>query len=267
MYHPPMKRPWLAALLAAPFALAAAPARAQDAPPEVPPPAPPVQPVQPAPYVQPVQPAPYAQPVQPVQPAPYAQPTPYFPPPPAPYWPPPRYVASAPEEPERRGPMNWYGWQTLIAVAPIDIVMFASLPRLGDTAGTATFAAAFVARNLAPAVVHLAHGRVATAFASIGLHAATTATGVAIGYGLGIALEAGCKGPTPCRNSDLQIPPGPGYGAIAGSISGTILTLFFAHRQRLTWTASAPAAPAGPTWAFAPYAAPKGAGLAAAGTF
>ena len=165
--------------------------------------------------------------------------------------------------------MNWYGWQTLIAVAPIDIVMFASLPRLGDTAGTATFAAAFVARNLAPAVVHLAHGRVATAFGSIGLHAATTATGVAIGYGLGIALEAGCKkGPTPSATATSGIAPGPGYGAIAGSISGTILNVvFFAHRQRLTWTASAPAAPAGPTWAFAPYAAPKGAGLAAAGTF
>jgi hypothetical protein len=268
-----MKRsPWLAALLAAPVALAAGAARAQDPPPDVPP-LPPVQPVQPAQPAQPIQPAPYVQPVQPVQPAPYAQPAyaqpaPYFAPPPTPYWPPRGYVANAPEEDEHRGPANWYGWQTLVTIAPLDIMMFAGLSQIGNTGGAGTFAAAFAGRNLAPAFVHLAHGRVATAFGSVGLHIATTATGFAIGYGLGIAAQGTCKAPSPCGHEITEVPGGAYYGAIAGSMSGTVLdVVFFAYRQRLSWTAKAPAAPAGPAWAFAPYATPKGAGVAAAGMF
>ena len=236
---PPMKRslpaPWLAAPLAVAAVLVAAPARAQ-----------------------------YPQPVQPAPPwPPYAQPLP--PPPPSQYvavWPPPAY-AQPTSDVERRGPLTWYGWQTLLAVAPFDIAMFAGLARFGDKAGVDAFVTGFVGRNLAPAVVHMAHGRVGTGFASIGLHAATTATGVAIGYGIGIALESKCHAPDPCTNHFLGIPPGPDYGAIVGSMVGTVLNVvFFAHRQRLSWTASA-----APAWGVAPYAAPKGGGVAAAGWF
>jgi hypothetical protein len=141
--------------------------------------------------------------------------------------------------------------------------MFAGAGTLSSQGGFDAFVTGFVGRNLVPAVVHMAHGRVGTGFASIGLHAATTATGVAIGYGIGIGLESKCHAPSPCTNSFLGIPPGPNYGAIAGSMVGTVLdVVFFAHRQKLSWTASA-----APAWGAAPYVAPKGGGVAAAGSF
>jgi hypothetical protein len=121
-----------------------------------------------------------------------------------------------------------------------------------------------VGRNLAPAVVHLAHRRWSTAFGSVGLHLAMTGTGVAIGYAFGIALQPPCDPTMPCK-TNAAVPLGPGYGAIVGSMSATVLdSVFFAYRQRLSWTAAAP--PPGRTWAFAPYVAPHGAGIAAAGT-
>jgi hypothetical protein len=255
-----MLRSPLAALLALSVVIAARGAHAQDAPP-LPQPEPPVAPALPA------------QPVPVVQPAPYPAPAPppYFAPPPSPYVQPPTYVlppghyAYAPDE-ERHGPMNWYGWQTLIAVAPFDVAMFISLAHLSEPGGMGTFVAAFAGRNLAPAVVHLAHGKVATAFGSVGLHIASTATGLAIGYGLGIASQSSCK--VLCGAQTHEVPAGAGIGAVVGSISGTAFdVVFFAHRQRLVWTASAPPPPERPAWGFAPYAAPGGAGLAAAGIF
>ena len=160
--------------------------------------------------------------------------------------------------------MNWYGWQTLIAVAPFDILMFAGLPQIGNTGGTAAFAMGFVGRTLAPAVVHMAHGRVGTGFGSIGLHLATTATGFAIGYGIGIAAQGTCKAPSPCGHEQTVVPNGAYDGAIAGSMTGTVLdVIFFAYRQRLTWTADAPVAPTKSAWAITPYAAPGGGGLGA----
>src|SRR6185437_3968534 len=180
--------PWLALTLTAAALLAAAPARAQAPAPAYPQSAPPWPP-------------PYAQPV---------------PPPPTAYvavWPPPAYAQPASSDTGRRGPLTWYGWQTLLAVAPFDIAMFAGLGNFSSQGGKDAFFTGFVGRNLAPSVVHMAHGRVGTGFASIGLHAATTATGIAIGYGIGIALEAKCAAPMPCTNHFLGIPPGPDYGA------------------------------------------------------
>jgi hypothetical protein len=190
---------------------------------------------------------------------------PYSPPPwyapPAPYTSPPPTQYARPE-PERRhtAPGNWYGWQTLIAVAPFDIAMFASLSRFSTPAGTDTFAVAFTARNLVPAVVHLAHGRAGRAFGSVGLQAATTATGLVIGYAFGIALEAPCLAPDPCRNNFRGFPPGPDVGAIVGSMAGTVLdVVFFAHRTRLTWTVARNE----PSWTVAPFATQRSVGLAA----
>ncbi len=177
--------------------------------------------------------------------------------------PPPAYAQPAPDA-AKRGPLTWYGWQTLLAVAPFDIAMFGGLATFSSQGGFDAFVTGFVGRNLAPAIVHMAHGRVGTGFASIGLHAATTATGIAIGYAIGIAVESkACHAPDPCTNHFLGIPPGPDYGAIAGSMVGTVLdVVFFAHRQKLSWTASA-----SPAWGAAPYATPNGGGVAAAGWF
>jgi hypothetical protein len=175
---------------------------------------------------------------------------------------------AVPPAPDRAPSANWYGWQTLIAIAPFDIAMFAGLARFGDTGGTAAFATGFIGRSLAPGIVHMAHGRVGTGFGSVGLHLATTATGFAVGYGIGIAVENSCMQRTGCNNGFRDIPAGTIYGAVAGSMVGTVLdVVFFAHRQRLSWTAQAPAAPSAPVWALAPYAAPKTAGLAAGGLF
>jgi len=149
------RRPWIAALLALSVVLAAERARAQDAPPP-PEPAPP--PAQTAPVVEP---APPAQPVPVVQPGPFIAPVgpaPYLQP--APYWPPQgyAYVPPAPDT-ERRGPMNWYGWQTLLAVAPFDITMFTSLAYLGQPGGNAAFAAYNLREPLQPVRFLLALGR------------------------------------------------------------------------------------------------------------
>jgi hypothetical protein len=151
--------------------------------------------------------------------------------------------------------------------------MFAGLATYGQTAGTAAFVTGFAGRNLAPAVVHLAHRRFGTAFGSVGLHAGMAATGLAIAYGIAIGLEPPCDPRHPCGNHFQSVPQGVGYGAIAGSMVGTALDMiFFAYRQRLSWTASAPEAPAPKVaWAVAPYAAPTAsgatAGLAAGGAF
>ena len=238
--------PWIVVLLAAPALLAPRLARADE------PPALPIwQPAQPLP-AQPFPAQPF--PAQPLPPPPYAPPA---------HW--------SPPDQEHSRPANWYGWQTLVAVAPFDIAMYSGVPQLGNNAASnAAFAVGFAGRNLAPAVVHMAHGRVGTAFASIGLHAAATATGVAVGYGIGLALQGACPPRSPCRNGFRDLPPGPLYGAIAGSTSGTVLdTVFFTYRQKLTWTASAPVTTRRTmtAWAIAPYVAPSSGGIAAAGTF
>jgi len=168
---------------------------------------------------------------------------------------------------QAHGPANWYGWQTLIAVAPFDIAMFVGLARSGTSGATEAVDVGFVGRTLAPAVVHMAHQRWSTAFGSMGLHAATTGTGLAIGFAIGLALQGDCPPRDPCRNHFRDLPLGPGYGAIAGSMTGTVLdTIFFTYRQRLTWTASAPVEPARRAWAIAPYATRGGVGIAAGGT-
>jgi hypothetical protein len=251
-------RPLLAALLAAPLALAATSARAQD------PPAPPL-PAQPLP-AQPLPEQALPVPLPPPAPFPgtpvYPQAEPYLAPPPY-YAPPIAPVPAAPDH-EYVPPGSWYGWQTLIAVAPLDIAMFAGLAHISDPKGEGVFAAAFTARNLAPGIVHMAHGRVGTGFGSVGLHAAATATGVAIGYAFGLALQGACPPTSPCRNGFRDLPVGPGYGAIAGSMVGTVLdVVFFAHRTKLSWTAARP----GPSWAMAPFAGRNTAGLSAGGMF
>jgi hypothetical protein len=166
-------------------------------------------------------------------------------------------------------PPNWYGWQTLLAVFPFDVAMVVGLARNGATGGTEALTTGLIGRSVAPAIVHLAHGRPGTAFGSIGLHAGMTAAGMAIGYGLGIALENhNCPPIDPCRNSFVGIPNGPIPGAVAGSMSATILdVVFFGYRQKLSWTASAPQPPVKTAWTMTPFAAPSGAGMAAAGTF
>jgi hypothetical protein len=241
-----MMRPLLAALLALPVALAAAPARAQVVPgPDAPLPstAQPLPPEQPAPP-----PAPYA------APAPYAQPSWYGPPPAQAAW---------VEPDEHHAPANWYGWQTLVATAPFDIAMFAGLARYATQSGSEAFAVAFTARNLVPAVVHFAHGKAGRGFGSIGLMAAASATGVAIGFAIGLATQSPCPPLNPCRNNDRPIPPAAGYGAIAGSMAGTVLdTVFFGYRQRLSWTA----AKSEPSWTVAPFATSRTAGLSAGWT-
>jgi hypothetical protein len=270
-----------AILVAAPAVLAPMLANAQDTqPPDT---SPPSQPI-PQPYPQqqqfPGQPLPQqqpfpGQPLGPYTPPPYAAP-PYAAPP---YGSPP-YEAPPSEAPrEARTPDrevvpagNWYGWQTLIAVVPFDIAMFAGLATYGQGAGTGAFIAGFAGRNLAPAVVHMAHGKFGTAFGSVGLHAATSASGLAIAYGIAIALQPPCQPRTPCKDDSL--PSGIGYGPVVGSMIGTVLdVVFFAHRQRLSWTASTPPPADAPkvAWSVAPYAAPtphgSAAGLAATGAF
>jgi hypothetical protein len=116
-------------------------------------------------------------------------------------------------------------------------------------------------RGLVPAVVHWAHGRIAIGFGSIGLHLATMGVGAAIGYAVGVATQGTCSHMVLCDS----IPIGPGPGVVAGSMVGTVLdVVFFAHRQKLSWTAEAEPAP---SWTVTPYAASKTAGLAAAGAF
>jgi hypothetical protein len=174
---------------------------------------------------------------------------------------------------------NWYGWQTLIAIAPFDITMFVGLAKQGTEAGTAAFWTGFIGRGLAPAVVHMAHQKWGKAFGSIGLNVGMSAAGLAIAYGIGIATTPACPPLAPCRNGFVNIPSGIVYGAVVGSMSATILdVVFFTYREKLSWTASAqPPARGGAKgsqigWAFAPYVAPEQrgghqGGLAATGIF
>jgi hypothetical protein len=151
-------------------------------------------------------------------------------------------------------------------VAPFDIAMFVGLGRGDASGGTAAFTTGFVGRNLAPAVVHGFHGRGGASFASVGLHAAAIGTGVVIGYAVAVAMDKPCAPTDPCaKNLHDSIPPGPGYGAIAGSMAGTVLdVIFLSHRTPQSWTASAKLEP---TWGVTPYAAQHGFGVAAGGTF
>ena len=242
-------RSLLATVLALPVAFAAVPARAQDAPL---PTAPLSSPQSAPPSSPPPQPLPW-----------YAQPAPYYPP--APYYQPPSYappvqsVQPAPDR-EHAAPGDWYGWQTLIAVAPFDIAMFAGLAHLSTSAGVDTFAVAFTARNLVPATVHFAHGATGRGFASVGLQAASTATGLALGYALGLAAQGPCTRLVACHE---DVPPGPLPGAVVGSMVGTVLdVVFFAHRSRLSWTA----AQNEPSWTMAPFATQRSVGMAAGWT-
>jgi hypothetical protein len=232
-------RPLLAALLALPLALSSVPARAQEVPgPDAPLP-PSAQPLPP-----PVQPAPPSSPPPPAPPPPYEAPQ----------------AAWIPPDQERTPPSNWYGWQTLVASVPIDIAMFVGLAHYADPSGANAFAVAFAARNLVPAVVHFSHGRPSRGFGSVGLMAASAATGVAIGYAVGLAAQSTCGPGAQCRNGFRSIPPAAGYGGIAGSMAGTLLdVVFFAHRQRLTWTA----AKNEPSWNLSPQVTPRSAGLVA----
>ncbi len=162
---------------------------------------------------------PSAQPLAPVQPEPPAvEPAPSVMPPYAPVWrgPPPAQVAWTPPDAEHTPPGNWYGWQTLIAVAPVDIAMFVGLAHFSDPSGAQVFATAFAARNLVPAVVHFAHQRVGRGFASIGLQAASTGVGVATGFAFGLALQAQCPPLDPCRNNFRGIPPARATGPSPG---------------------------------------------------
>ncbi len=138
--------------------------------------------------------------------------------------------------------------------------MFAALATYSSQAGSQAFAVAFTGRNLVPAVVHFAHGRVGRGFGSIGLMAASAATGVAVGYAFGLAFQSACPPLDPCRNGERPIPPAAGYGAIVGSMAGTALdAIFFGYRQRLSWTAARNE----PSWTVAPFAMPHTGGLSA----
>lgn len=215
-------------------------------------------------YPPPAAPPVYPPPVPPGYAPPGYAPPGYAPPgyaPPA--YAPPAYAPRAPEQPPP-APSLWYGWQTLLAVAPLDIAMFVGAARFGQSGGTESFVTGFVARNFAPAVVHLFHRRPGLAFGSVGLHAASTATGVAVGYAIGIALQGACTPTDPCRNGFRGVPPGPEYGAIAGSMVGTLLdVIFLAHRPRSTVESQQ----IGSTFVVAPFAAPTAGGLAASGVF
>jgi hypothetical protein len=161
----------------------------------------------------------------------------------------------------------WYGWQTLIAVAPFDVTMFVGLAKWDESYGHATTITGFVGRNLVPAAVHMFHRRPGVGFGSIGLHAAASATGVAIAYAIGIGIQESCKPLDPCRNSFRGVPPGVGYGAVAGSMVGTILdVVFLAHRSRANFGVTGSAATE-PTVALAPYATQSSLGVAAGGMF
>lgn len=169
-----------------------------------------------------------------------------------------------PADTRERATDVWYGWQTLLAVVPFDIAMFVGLAQRDAPYGTGLFTAGFVGRNLAPAVVHLAHRRPGLAFGTVGLHAAATATGLVIGYAVGLAIQENCPLRSPCRNGFRELPPGPGYGAVAGSMVGTLLdVLLLARSPRSSWESTRTAS----TFTVVPYAAPTGVGLAAGGTF
>src|SRR4051794_4074612 len=90
---------------------------------------------------------------------------------------------------EDRSTGVWYGWQTLLAVAPFDIATIVGLARPDAPYATGLFAAGFAGRNLAPAVVHMAHSRPGLGFGSVGLHAAASATGLVVGYAVGLAIQ------------------------------------------------------------------------------
>ena len=132
--------------------------------------------------------------------------------------------------------------------------------------GNGLFAAGFVGRNVAPAVVHLAHGRPGLAFGSVGLHAAASATGLVVGYAIGLGIQQACAPRDPCRNGFRDVPPGLAYGAVAGSVVGTVLdALVLARRPRSSWESTH----TGSTFpvTIVPYATARAQGLAAAGTF
>ena len=124
---------------------------------------------------------------------------------------------------------------TLLAVAPFDIAMVVGLARTGQSGGTESFYTGIIGRGLAPAVVHLAHGRASTALGSIGLHLGMTAAGLAAPA---TASASPCGGrtalpaPPAATTSSAPSPTAPVPGAVAGSMSATVLdVVFFSYRQ------------------------------------
>jgi hypothetical protein len=202
----------------------------------------------------------------PMDPPPMMAPPTMAPPPPM-MAPPPMVAAPPAADTADRSTSLWYGWQTLVAVAPFDIAMFVGLAKWDESYGHATTITGFVGRNLVPGVVHMFHRRPGVGLASFGLHAAASATGVAIAYAIGIGIQENCKPLDPCRNSFRGVPPGVGYGAVAGSMAGTVLdVVFLAHRSRANFGVTGSAATE-PTVAFSPFATPSSMGVAAGGTF
>jgi hypothetical protein len=271
-YDATMRRPARPLVLLAVLAPLLAPGRASAQ--EPPPPPPPAAPAPPPdlPQVPPDAAPPAIPPAPPAAPPSWQVANPYpSSPPPVPLYPQPGYTPSreiaspAPPPAERAGAANWYGWQTLIAIAPFDIAMFAGLATWGQSSGYDAFTVGFVGRNLAPSVVHMAHQRFGIAFGSIGLHIGASATGLAIAYAFGIAFQAPCQPLNPCKNQFQSIPSGVGYGVVVGSMVGTVLdVVFLGYRQKLAWTASA-APPERPrvAWTVAPYLAPPPGGQSA----
>jgi hypothetical protein len=161
----------------------------------------------------------------------------------------------------------------LIAVAPFDVAMFAGVANLGTQPGAAGYGIGLAGRSVVPGIVHMAHRRWGAALGTIGLHLGMEAAGLAIAWGVGTALTPPCQPRMPCRNNFESIPSGVQYGPMIGSMTATVLdVVFFAYRQKLSWTAAAPAAPQRAAWALAPYVAPNATGrldggLAAAGSF
>jgi hypothetical protein len=96
---------------------------------------------------------------------------------------------SAPQGGASPSQSEWYGWQNIVAGAP-GIALLAGA-RFGDS--TALVIPGYVGAVLGSPIVHWAHGRVGTGFASAGLNVAAILI-------LGTVIPSGC-------NRDLDAPP------------------------------------------------------------
>jgi hypothetical protein len=96
--------------------------------------------------------------------------------------------ACALEAPTGETRSEWYGWQTLI----IDGVAVASLPLAYYS--PPVIIGSLTAYTLGPPIVHLAHGKVGTAFGSLGLRVGMPLVGAFVGQFFGHTGEWGNTG-------------------------------------------------------------------------
>jgi hypothetical protein len=207
--------------------------------------------------------APPGAPQAPAAPPPIAAPAPFGSPIAA--APPPYFVAS-----EQPPPRRWYGWQILIPALAGDALVYASAFAGGNSYGLARtpvfyglFTVGLLGRGIAGPIVHLAHGHLLKALASLGLDLGLPGAVAITAFALPCGSDDGGES---CYSRYFTLFIGVPITLMAGLVVDTVVLA----KDPVPRAVASPA----PTWSLAPVVLPPSAhgarapaGLAVVGSF